>query len=402
MTSVKLKFKKRQGSAEGTLFFQIIHNREVRQVGTNIHIPSDCWDCKHEEIVRLSDAAVFGKKEMGIISDKIRCEHDRLCGIVKTLDGRHEDYTAADIVSLYRHLSSGGVTVGAFAMRLADRLDGLGRARTADCYRSAANRLCSFLGGGELTFGMMTAGLMERFEAYLRAEGLCRNTTSYYMRNLRSIYNKAVKEGLADKSSPFDSVYTGIDKTDKRAISWQDVWRLKHLDLTFDKSLELARDLFLFSFYTVGMPFVDIAYLRKKDLCDGHVTYYRRKTARSVTFKWRTEMQGIVDKYDTSATPYMLPIIEHADGTERRQYRNKLLLTNRKLKKVARLAGISQTLTMHVARHTWASIAKDKGIAVDDISRVLGHDSVKTTEIYLSTIRTSRADRINDLVIRGL
>lgn len=71
-------------------------------------------------------------------------------------------------------------------------------------------------------------------------------------------------------------------------------------------------------------------------------------------------MQEIIDRYGDSETQYLLPIIEREDGTERRQYRNKMLLVNRKLKKIAARAGLTTPLTMYVARHSWASIAKTK------------------------------------------
>lgn len=402
MASIKLKFRKGQGNGTGTLFFQVIHNRVVKQVSTGIHLFPEEWDGRRGRVVPLSVLAEGRRHELDAVRGKVEWECRRIRNIVEALEESGGSYSAADVVRIYKVPSSGTVTVYAFAWQLADRMESLGRTRTADCYRTAVNRLRGFLGGMELTFDMMDADLMERFEAHLLADGLCRNTTSYYMRNLRSVYNKAVGAGLAPRSAFFEKVYTGIDKTDKRALSWRDISKLKHLGLPRSKSLNLARDLFLFSFYAIGMPFIDMAYLRKKNLRDGYVTYYRKKTGRSVTFKWRKEMQDIVDKYGAICSPYMLPIIKKTDGTERRQYRNRLLQVNRQLKQVAHLAGINQTLTMHVARHTWATIARDKGIATDDICKVLGHDSVRTTEIYLSTIRNNKTDRINDLVVKGL
>ena len=186
--------------------------------------------------------------------------------------------------------------------------------------------------------------------------------TSFYMRILRCVYRKAVGEGLALPADPFENVYTGVDKTSKRAATLTDIKHIKQLDLSDHKSLEFARDIFLFSFYMRGMSFIDLAYLRKKDLNSGFVSYSRRKTGKKLIIRWEKQMQEIIDRYGDSETQYLLPIIEREDGTERRQYRNKMLLVNRKLKKIAARAGLTTPLTMYVARHSWASIAKTKNI----------------------------------------
>ena len=113
-------------------------------------------------------------------------------------------------------------------------------------------------------------------------------------------------------------------------------------------------------------------------------------------------MQEIIDKYGESDTQYLLPIIEREDGTERRQYRNKMLLVNRKLKKIAARAGLTAPLTMYVARHSWANIAKAKNISIGVISEAMGHDSETTTQIYLSSIQTNQIDNANRNILKEL
>ena len=130
------------------------------------------------------------------------------------------------------------------------------------------------------------------------------------MRNLRAIYNRAVSEGLVVQRNPFKHVYTGIDKTKKRAVSLSVIRRIRDLDLN-KKSLIFARDIFMFSFYTRGMSFVDMAFLKKKDLQNGILTYRRKKTGQQLFIKWEKPMQELIDKYNTSETSYLLPIIQN-------------------------------------------------------------------------------------------
>ncbi|MDE6528240.1 MAG: site-specific integrase, partial [Muribaculaceae bacterium] len=167
-------------------------------------------------------------------------------------------------------------------------------------------------------------------------------------------------------------------------------------------TLDYARNMFMFSFYTRGMSFVDMAYLRKSDLRNGILTYRRRKTNRRIYVKWEQQMQEIIDKYTHGATPYLLPIIRDADADVRRQYCNAVHLVNVSLKKIGELIGLHIPLTTYVARHGWASIAYSRNVPLSIISEAMGHDCETTTRIYLASLDTSRVDNANRLVLSSI
>ena len=160
----------------------------------------------------------------------------------------------------------------------------------------------------------------------------------------------------------------------------------------------------MFSFYMRGMPFVDIAYLKKSDLKNGLITYCRKKTNQPLFVEWEREQQEIVDHYaeQTEGTPYMLPIIKKTDGTEYKQYLRVQENVNRALKKIGRMIGLKQPLTHYVARHSWASIAQDMNYSIALISEGMGHNSIKTTQTYLASIDTSRINEANRKIIRRI
>ena len=253
----------------------------------------------------------------------------------------------------------------------------------------------------DLSFEHIDKALMEDYEAYLKSSGIKRNTSSFYMRNLRSIYNQAVEQGLTSQKEPFKRVYTGIDKTVKRAISLGSIKRIKELELSGYASMDFARDMFLLSFYMRGISFIDMAYLRKKDLLNGFITYSRKKTGQQLTIRWEKPMQEILGKYDINPTQYLLPIIETEDGTERRQYLRKMATINRELKKIGKIAHIPIPLSMYVSRHSWASIARKENISLSVISEGMGHNSEVTTQIYLASIQTSAIDNANKKILKN-
>lgn len=286
----------------------------------------------------------------------------------------------------------------AFAWQWVATLRQAGRVRTAETYTCALNSFIRFH-AQELPFEAIDAALLMAYEHHLRALGLCPNTTSFYLRNLRAIYNRAVEQQLMPQRNPFKYVYTGIDKTVKRAVPIAVILRLKQLDLVAEPSLDLVRDLFLFSFYTRGMSFVDMAFLRRSDLRQGILTYRRRKTNQQLLIRWDPLMQAIVDKHAREGSPYLLPIIQHPEKDTWKQYQTMSHYVNRKLKQLGERMGMTIPLTTYVARHSWATIAKEKNIPLSIISEAMGHDSERTTRIYLATLDLSGVDNANQLIL---
>lgn len=279
----------------------------------------------------------------------------------------------------------------------------MGRVRTSEIYASSLNSFIRFRGGcGDVPLEDIDSGMMMEYEAYLKRNGKCPNTISFYMRNLRTLYNRAFEEGLVENRNPFRHVHTGVEKTVKRAVSSEVIGRIKRLDLDSCPALGLVRDLFLLCFYLRGMSFVDLAFLRKRDLQHGVLVYRRHKTGQKLCVKWEKPMQEIVRRYTDAGSPYLLPIITHPGIDERRQYLNASHLMNKRLKMIGRMVGCPITLTFYVARHGWASIARSQKVPVPVISEALGHDSEDTTRIYLALLDSSIVDRANSKVIKSI
>lgn len=384
---------------EGTLYFQIIHKRIVRQIGTSYRILESEWNETNNNIAQLSDIAPERQTYIKSIRDKIVWEKKRLDKVIRQIERNGEKFSIDDIIREYHILSSNKTTVFEYIKSQIEQLRDTGKERTSETYKQMLTSLMKFRVGEDLSFDMIDEDLVCRYESHMRASNLCRNTTSFYLRILRSVYNRAVESGLTEQNNPFRRVYTGVDKTPKRAISLKEIKKIKELDLSDTPTLDFARDIFLFSFYMRGMSFIDIAYLKKKNLSNGFVVYNRRKTGQQMVVKWEKSMAEIVNKHENVNTMFLLPIISVQDGTERKQYLNKMLLVNRYLKKVAELAGIGIPLTMYVARHSWANIAQSKNIPLKAISLGMGHDNEETTRIYLSSIQTDVIDNANSKIL---
>lgn len=273
-----------------------------------------------------------------------------------------------------------------------------GNMRTMEIYRTAFNKFRRYRKGQDLHPSELTTDAIESYQGFLRSNNLTMNTVSFYMRALRAVYKKAVERNITPDKKPFIHAFTGQAKTIKRALKLSTIRRIKNLKINKKEQI-FARDMFMFSFYTRGMAFVDMAYLKKKDVHDGILEYKRRKTGQILSMKWEKEMQDIVNRYTNPDTEYLLPIILKQDGTERSQYRNCSGKVNKSLKIIAHRLCMKQKLTMYCARHSWATMAKDLKISLDVISRAMGHNNLRTTEIYLKSIESNAIDKANSKII---
>lgn len=279
----------------------------------------------------------------------------------------------------------------------------LGKARTSETYATTLSSFKRFRQGKDIALKKINSDLMLEYEVYLKNKGICPNSSSFYMRILRAVYNRAVEQGLTLQHHPFKYVYTGVEKTMKRAVSLSVIRKIKDIDYSMRPAFDFARDMFLFSFYTRGMSFVDMAYLRKKDLDNGVLIYRRRKTGQKLYIKWEPCMQEIIDKYDNSSSVFLLPIIKSESQTEARmQYIYSAHNINRCLKIIGKELELPLSLTLYVARHSWASIARSKRVPISVISEGMGHDSETTTRIYLAALDTMEIDKANSLIIGSL
>lgn len=274
-------------------------------------------------------------------------------------------------------------------------------------YRSTLNSFMRFRKGKDFPISHMDAAMIESYEAYLKQEDVCRNTSSFYMRILRAIYNRAVEQGLILQKFPFRHVYTGIDKTRKRAVSFDIVKQIKHLDLKDSPSSDMAKDAFLLSFYLRGISFIDLAHLKKTDIQDGFLRYIRRKTRQLIIVRWEPQMQALVDKYRAMSgdSPYLFPFLQSSACEQKSRaqlYHNVESRITYHLRKIGKKMGLDTNLTLYVARHTWASAARERQLPISEISQALGHDSETTTQIYLRSIQTSVVDQFNSKMLAEL
>jgi len=277
-------------------------------------------------------------------------------------------------------------------------LDNAKQLKTAQGYRNCLRSFSSFCENPKLEFKQLSSDLIVKYQHFLLKRKLCLNTVSFYMRILRAVYNKAVKSGLVDYQNLFSSVYTGIAKTEKRAIHVDIIRDIKQLKLQNKQGLAFSRDLFLLSFYFRGMAFVDLANLKKTNVQNGILRYTRSKTKQDLRIKIESCAKEILDRYPCKKSDHLLPIFKSLENSTT-AYDSALRLHNKRLSSLSKMMNLQCSLSSHVARHSWATLAKKSGVDLSVISESLGHNSIITTQIYLDSLDYDRIDDANSLVI---
>ncbi|MCD8043641.1 MAG: site-specific integrase [Tannerellaceae bacterium] len=403
MLSIEIHFRasRRRGADYGKLFIRLIYARKTGSLTLPYVIRKTDWD-KLSARLHSSSFTPLTKEERFLVHEK---------NFLFSIAGELRDkglLSVPAILAVYR-MRKKKKGLGLLVEELSDDLISRGKERTARAYRTTWRMLQAYLGREEICVEDITPELLSAYEAYMRSVRKSLNTISFYMRNLRAIYNKGIKCGYFPfrEDNPFRSVYTKVAPTRKRALSKEELRRLENLlddpAPVLDKEEKRALSLFLFSFHSRGMCFVDLAYLRKEDIKDNMIRYYRKKTGQYMEIRLTAPMRKYM-KYASGGclSPYQFFVLTPGHRLIYTQYCTGLRRQNRLLKEIGRKAGLTQPLTTHMARHSWATVAKMEQIPVEIISEALGHSRLDTTYRYLGSFGETVLDKANRKVTRAI
>lgn len=278
------------------------------------------------------------------------------------------------------------------AQRIVELTHVMKRYRTEANYLTALHALQNFATDKQCASEPLTSELMYNFQRWLLINDKSLNTVSAYARALRAIYNKVYPDG----PPLFGKMFTGTLTTRKRAITAEELYRLRMLELTENNWLRLSRDIFLFSFYCMGMPFIDLAMLRWTQIKGTHLVYARHKTGQRIEIALLPEAKEIIDRWSTAQSKYVFPFLkEDNEQALYQQYASALAQYNRALRQLGALIHAEVPLSSYTVRHTWASLAYQHNVDLNIISQAMGHHNSRTTRIYIQEINAVNVANAN-------
>ena len=314
-----------------------------------------------------------------------------------------EEFTASSLIHEEKEEIK-AKTVEEFYLSLIADLREKGQVGTSEAYRNSYRMLKIFNKGKKLnyTFSYINVDFCRKYEEWLRARGNKDTSISYQLRTLRAAFNRAIEAKVVSKDkNPFVEYKLSHlnTKTMKRALSKNDILRIIKADCSGSKPVrQLAQDLFAFSYLCGGISFVDIANLTPRNIIDNRLIYQRQKTHGGINLQLSSEAKILIAKYADyqRGADYLFPILHNKRHTTPLQKQNRTHKicheVNKELRALGKELHISMDVTTYVARHSFATVLKKSGVNIGIISQALGHQDIKTTQIYLSKFDNEQVD----------
>ncbi len=396
MASLKLVLYKSKTLSNGKhpVMIRITHGK-LKYLSTGHSCTEDEWDAANSQFSPL-------KKNRTRLNNLLATKYTDVEDVIIELDKKGKSYTMDDIS---RKLESGGDSANflEFTQKQIDSLKKAKRLGNAAVYQTVYNVVNDFRCGKDFTFDELNFKWLTDFETHCLSENASTNGVNVYMRTIRALYNKAIKEKSARKELyPFTEYKIKHVKPIKRAISLEDIKKIKDQEYPKDSFKWHVKNYFMFSFYCMGMSWVDMAYLRLENIKDGRIIYKRAKTGKEYSIKVNENIKELIDLYSGGKKPkdFLFPIIQRPKDPElaRLDLKNGIKQYNKYLRKIADDCKIQTNLTSYISRHSWATIANRKGVHIGIISEGLGHEDIKTTQAYLESFGSEELDQANQMI----
>ncbi|MCX6285548.1 MAG: site-specific integrase [Bacteroidetes bacterium] len=378
----------------------LYHRKQRYYFTTKYWIKKDFWDDKEQRI--LNKAKVnpsVGAANLDILEQKVkinnhitRLEQDGELNRLTPLQLKNRISNKTEKIDFYTYLD-----------RIIKELRTQGREGNAGVYAQTIDFIKRYVPDKtNLAFEDINVRLLKDIEARYMARDNSLNGLAIYLRTIRSIFNKAITDGLVTKDLyPFEEYKIKKEKSHKTAISKTQIESIRDLSLKENTLAWHGRNIFLLSFYCRGMNFKDLAEIKLKDCTNGKILYRRSKTSRQIIIKINDKIQGIIDLYSTGKKneDYLLPVISDKHIPIAKQVTDYRNAVNHALKRWARQLGIDSSLSFYTARHSWANIGKELNLPIAVISEGLGHSDIRTTQIYLDSFNAEIIDDASQQII---
>lgn len=403
-TNVVITQDRRRARKDGSypIIYRLSHNHLTITISSGYAVPENAWDGKYHKI-RPGYKGIENVTRVNNLLQKTRSQYMDV--ITQLKDKGEISFLSINDIKERLVQAPSDLTFFDYTQKQIDAQKKQGRLGNARSYENTLREVKNFRKEKDISFTSLNYSFLKKFEASYLNRGLSENGLAVHMRTIRAIYNKAIKDKVVEKEAyPFERYSIKTKPTKKRAISLGAIQKIVALTFEEDNPLFDARNMFLMSFYLMGAPFVDLVFLKRSNIIDGRVQYKRQKTGRFYDIKIFENLMPIMNYYlkDKKPDEFLLPVIKREKPSD--QYKDFLWAQkryNKRLKEIAKLAGIEEKLTSYVSRHSFASIANNMAIPVTAISEMLGHQKLTTTQVYLAGLSKDTIDSYNEKIISG-
>jgi integrase len=402
---IAIKLYKSKTLADGShpIMVRISQLKLKKYLATGLSCPAKWWDFHKDEPRRNHPDR---KLLETILAQKRATYHTKLL----ELESEKKTLSIQQLLQAIEEPKQGTQGLFPFLEEVIKNLVERGKIGRARLYKRLQTSIKEFIGNKQLCFSDIDVPFLNRYEAFMYKHSLVENSISTYFKVLRALLNKAIQDKRMKREHyPFKDYPLGkfSTLTEKRAMSKEDLQKVIDLPLDPKSKLGVARDYFLFSYYGRGMNFSDLARLKWKQVVKDRVVYTRLKTGKPMQFKLLAPAAEILERYRVcsggQAEDFVFPILDKNEQLTPEkvfnQINNVLKQVNQSLRVLAEQANIPIHLTTYVARHTYATILKQRGISTGIISEALGHGGEKITQTYLKSFSNEVLDEASHVLL---
>lgn len=416
------------------IMIRITQNRKCTYKATGHSVVTDAWDedegkvyekkpriskrhegqlnsSKLKEIkIRYSSALVLSnaKQINSVIADTI-AEINTINNKLKANDER------LDVSNIKKQINPNkdvdrNASFKAFAIEKQEKLLKAGAFNTYKRYKMIIHKLSEYKKKRDIKYSDIELEFLEDYENHLNSEGYMTNTIHNHFKTIRAIYYAAIKERIIpSENNPFFIFKLKMDSsTKKEKLTIEELLSIEKLKLEEGSLIWDCRNCFLFSFYCAGIRVSDLLQLKWENITsNGRIEYKMKKTSTEKSVALLPKALEILKHYkkpSNKGTDFIFPMLNSSVNLTiprnlHNQISSKTALINKYLKKIALLADIEKPLSTHIARHSFSDIARKRGANIYDISKMLGHSSIKITEAYLSSLDMDSQDETHKKVL---
>jgi site-specific recombinase XerD len=332
-------------------------------------------------------------KELKMLIDS---KIDKANKALYSLEIHNDDFSVSEIKAKVQRKTK-AVSVFNYLQEHYKKLISIGKTGNAEIYQDFYRVLRNFLKEKSLSFNEVNVELLKQLELHFQQKGLKPNTMNLYFRTFRAIINYAVQDGIVVKErNPFlNYSFSHLkNETLKRALTKADIKKIEGIEVESGSKEEFAKDFFMFSYYTYGMNFKDVAFLKWENvqIQEGkyHLFYIRSKTKKLLTITLNPNAIMCLEKYrNKDLKNYIFPILDLNLHIKPTTIQNRLKKVrgevNKNLKVLGEKVGLTEPLSTYYVRHTFASVMKRNGTSISKISDMMGHKSEAITQVYLDS-----------------
>ena len=390
--NIELNSKPRKNTNEYNLLLRITVNRKHARIKLNYSIHKNQFNPNPKEYkyVRTSNP------KHAVINSHIDEKIQQVKDIISDLENDKLTVTANIIKS--KMLKPEPMSFLKYANHLANTLKENNHFANYKKYNTVISKLTDYRNNEDIQFDEITPAFLDSFESYLVKLNNGINTINSNFRTIRAIYYKAIEKGLIDQSkNPFFTYKLKSGNSIKARLNEQEIQKIENLNLEKEPLVDNIRNAFLFSFYNAGIRISDILLLTWDNIQGERLIYTMYKTNKEHSLKLKEKPLAILEKYKGRGTSYIFPFFsDRYDYSDMEFLHNqigaKTTIINKYLKYIASKAGINKKITTHTARHSFADIARQKTDNIYNLSKTLGHSSLKVTEAYLSSFDEKAVD----------